>query len=848
MLTLRLVDPLAQYYTLHKLLQGLLDVHELVGSAIARTLALRLARYIQGRVRVVVERSGLEHHWTSLNKEFGGLNDVLWRLYRHEQSTDADDGAVADLQLRPIASHFDRPCLLGPLLANEDQLAHMHANTQLPVLQGAVSRYEATGDSDFRRLVSFFVGVLLRTRTFASGGASVGEYWPPANRLGELVSVGEGTTQESCSTHNMMRLVRGLLLTAVDDIEVATHAEYHERALFNSVLGTQRGDRPGEMLYWLPLGAGVSKMDLRHPHHHDGQQHGWSIPHGDFWCCVGSGIEAFARLGDSTFFRLAGGGTAENVGGSDSGDGSDGNDGGDGGDGNAARAVGRATMPTLYVMQLVSSTLTWPAANLRATLVVDEPGAMAADKPLQLALTIAPLHDGSTGVPCQLRLRLPEWASAANGASPEARLHTGGRAAAVSGALPQQGPLLEVVRSSWRVDETLRVELPMTLRAEALADTRDRFKGLQAIMAGPLLLAGLTHGPRTIIADATEPSSWLRVVPPSAREQLRSIVLVATGGGASSAYASASPRGPTVVAGALPTPGAHDAPAATWRVACVPYPCTATSQVAFEQYAQPGAFLAAANSSGGAGGGGAMGAAWAMRILQTASSDVVGADAAILFRAVGGNAMRGGEVQLEARMPAPARLCADMSTGALLLVPRSSPAASIQRCTFRLAQPAARFAPLSMAHVPSALGVRGGGRGFLFAPLKDMIDEAYSVYFYVVASARDAPLECSVRREPWQEEDADSPYYAPASRQLAARVLRAADAKWASMKGLRFEVGGLLQTPWAKGKWGVLPDKEGVLFADFGGAQHELTFETWPAFISSRCSDGDVVRGSMILR
>lgn len=84
----------------------------------------------------------------------------------------------------------------------------------------------------------------------------------------------------------MMRLVRGLLLTSVDDAEAATHAEYHERALFNSVLGTQRGERPGEMLYWLPLGAGVSKMDLRHPQHGEGQQHGWSIPHGDFWCCV----------------------------------------------------------------------------------------------------------------------------------------------------------------------------------------------------------------------------------------------------------------------------------------------------------------------------------------------------------------------------------------------------------------------------------------------------------------------------------------------------------------------------------------------------------------------------------
>ena len=178
----------------------------------------------------------------------------------------------------------------------------MHANTQLPVIAGAVARYEATGDEAFRGLARYFVGRLLATRTFATGGASIGEYWVGANRLGELVQAGEGTTQESCSTHNMMRLARRLLMNSHDDAEAATHASYHERALFNSVLGTQRGDRPGEMLYWLPLGAGVSKMDLRHPKHGDGQQHGWSIPMGDFWCCVGSGIEAFSRLADSTFF------------------------------------------------------------------------------------------------------------------------------------------------------------------------------------------------------------------------------------------------------------------------------------------------------------------------------------------------------------------------------------------------------------------------------------------------------------------------------------------------------------------------------------------------------------------
>ena len=369
--------------------QGLLDQYELAGNRVALAIALRLAGYVHRRVQNVLTTASLDQHWESLNKEFGGMNDVLWKLYALGRKLEAArDGAARDgaaltgaavdvtaavteaavtaavtdaavtatdaaaaaaeeaaawaeardtwqeAHLRSTASLFDRPCLLGPLGARVDGLSHAHANTQLPVLTGAHTRFEATGDGRFRRLAAFFVELLLRTRTLASGGSSIGEYWGAANVLGEQVAPGASTTQESCSTHNMMRLSRGLLLTATEEHEAASHAAYHERSLFNSVLGTQRGERPGEMLYWLPLGAGVSKMDLVHPTHDDGQQHGWSHPHGDFWCCVGSGLEAFARLGDSTFFRLA---RSRSQGG-----------------GRASDADGSADAPpTLYVMQLV---------------------------------------------------------------------------------------------------------------------------------------------------------------------------------------------------------------------------------------------------------------------------------------------------------------------------------------------------------------------------------------------------------------------------------------------------------------------------------------------------------------
>ena len=66
------------------------------------------------------------------------------------------------------------------------------------------------------------------------------------------------------------------------------------------MLGTQRGTEPGAMLYFMPLGGGVSKRKPQSWRHT-----GWSTPHGDFWCCQGTGIEAFARLAEHVFMTSA---------------------------------------------------------------------------------------------------------------------------------------------------------------------------------------------------------------------------------------------------------------------------------------------------------------------------------------------------------------------------------------------------------------------------------------------------------------------------------------------------------------------------------------------------------------
>ena len=76
---------------------------------------------------------------------------------------------------------------------------------------------------------------------------------------------------------------------------------YYERAMLNAVLGTQRGTMPGAMTYMYPMGSGVSKQGIPNAP----QGHHWSDEEHHFWCCQGSGVESFARLADSVFWRHA---------------------------------------------------------------------------------------------------------------------------------------------------------------------------------------------------------------------------------------------------------------------------------------------------------------------------------------------------------------------------------------------------------------------------------------------------------------------------------------------------------------------------------------------------------------
>ena len=108
----------APYYTLHKIMAGLLDVYLLCDDRQALGVLVKLADWVKFRV----DRLSEEQQQRALDTEFGGMNEVLANLY-------AVTGNPEHLR---IARKFEHRKLFDPLSRGEDPLDGLHANTQIP--------------------------------------------------------------------------------------------------------------------------------------------------------------------------------------------------------------------------------------------------------------------------------------------------------------------------------------------------------------------------------------------------------------------------------------------------------------------------------------------------------------------------------------------------------------------------------------------------------------------------------------------------------------------------------------------------------------------------------------------
>ncbi len=91
----------APYYTLHKILAGLLDCYEVGGNRKALEIARDMGGWVHARLKVLPTETRISMWNRYIAGEYGGMNEVLARLYRltGERSIPRDGQAVRQHQL-----------------------------------------------------------------------------------------------------------------------------------------------------------------------------------------------------------------------------------------------------------------------------------------------------------------------------------------------------------------------------------------------------------------------------------------------------------------------------------------------------------------------------------------------------------------------------------------------------------------------------------------------------------------------------------------------------------------------------------------------------------------------------
>lgn len=281
----------APYYTIHKILQGLVDCARLLDDGEALRLACSLAAYIRNRFRGLSDwkiDGILRCTRPNPVNEFGGLGDALYQLYE----------LTGNPEHLETAKLFDRPYFLAPLAAGKDVLTDLHANTHLPMILAAMRRSEITGEEKYRVAAVQFAR-FLEGRAFANGNTSSraahpvpggvsekAEHW---GRYGELADALTGGESESCCAHNAERILSRLFSWTQDAALLDRLAVLKYNAVLNCA-----SPETGLSQYHQPMGELVHKT--------------FSGAYDTFWCCTASGVEAMSELQQNIWFRSDDGG------------------------------------------------------------------------------------------------------------------------------------------------------------------------------------------------------------------------------------------------------------------------------------------------------------------------------------------------------------------------------------------------------------------------------------------------------------------------------------------------------------------------------------------------------------
>jgi hypothetical protein len=270
----------APYYTLHKIMAGLLDAHLLASSARALDIVTKIGDWVHSRL-TPLPQAQLDRMWnTYIAGEYGGINDSFAQLAALRPGG-TDYGATA--------KRFINTAVYKPVSANQDILDGRHANQHIPQFIGYLRMFEHNDEPDFHTAARNFWDMVVPHRVYAHGGVGVGEILRARDVIaGSLYQEQRNANHaETCPLYNMLKLSRNLFFHDPD----AKYMNYYEQGLFNQILGSRRDVDSATnpmVTYFVPVRPGQRRT------------------YGNVGtCCGGTGMENHTKYQDSIYFRSA---------------------------------------------------------------------------------------------------------------------------------------------------------------------------------------------------------------------------------------------------------------------------------------------------------------------------------------------------------------------------------------------------------------------------------------------------------------------------------------------------------------------------------------------------------------
>ena len=280
----------APYYTLHKILAGLLDSYEVAGNQKALEVARGMGAWTYARLKALPPETRIRMWSRYIAGEYGGMNEVMARLFRLTGDRRFLDGAKLFDNTNFFFGNGDHE---HGLARNVDTIRGRHANQHIPQITGALETFRGTRELPYYLIAANFWDMVNRGYMYSIGGVAGARtpnnaecFTAQPNTLWEN-GFAPGGQNETCATYNLLKLDRQLFMYD----QTAKYMDHYERALYNHILASVAEDNPGNT-YHVPLNPGAQKRFS------NARMNG-------FTCCNGTALESNTKLQDTIYFRSA---------------------------------------------------------------------------------------------------------------------------------------------------------------------------------------------------------------------------------------------------------------------------------------------------------------------------------------------------------------------------------------------------------------------------------------------------------------------------------------------------------------------------------------------------------------